>query len=308
VSYTEQVYDEQEDTIMCTMTTTTDRLETKTCSRCGGSGHYSYCQMYGTICFLCKGKKEILTKRGAAASDFLHKLRSKPAADLVAGEKVQYSGITMAGATFHAWGVVESIVANEDGTLKIHVEDKKYGGCLYSNANPAELWRVAQTKEQVAETFRQAMEYQATLTQTGTVRKVAVNPEREAARQAKVEAAKVAKAAAKQAEYEARQAEVAANAAKWAAEQVERDRVQAECEAQIAVANAWLIDVLVSNTRSGFCQSVVRDLRKKSLSSFSDRCLSICQDIYAKSFGRSGSKAYDAASNEFQAKLDSCNA
>jgi hypothetical protein len=26
-----------------------------TCGRCGGSGHYSYCSMYGTTCFGCRG-------------------------------------------------------------------------------------------------------------------------------------------------------------------------------------------------------------------------------------------------------------
>lgn len=28
---------------------------TKECERCGGCGHYSYCQMYGTTCFGCGG-------------------------------------------------------------------------------------------------------------------------------------------------------------------------------------------------------------------------------------------------------------
>jgi hypothetical protein len=27
----------------------------KACTRCGGSGHYSYCQMHGTTCFKCGG-------------------------------------------------------------------------------------------------------------------------------------------------------------------------------------------------------------------------------------------------------------
>src|SRR5260370_38124710 len=27
----------------------------RSCPRCGGSGHYSYCQMYGTTCFQCRG-------------------------------------------------------------------------------------------------------------------------------------------------------------------------------------------------------------------------------------------------------------
>lgn len=32
------------------------------CSRCGGGGHYSYCQMYGTKCFKCRGKGEVGAK------------------------------------------------------------------------------------------------------------------------------------------------------------------------------------------------------------------------------------------------------
>lgn len=27
----------------------------KTCPRCGGTGHYSYNPMYGTMCFKCEG-------------------------------------------------------------------------------------------------------------------------------------------------------------------------------------------------------------------------------------------------------------
>lgn len=29
----------------------------KPCTRCGGSGHYSYCQRFGTTCFKCDGNK-----------------------------------------------------------------------------------------------------------------------------------------------------------------------------------------------------------------------------------------------------------
>lgn len=34
-----------------------------TCSRCGGSGHYSYCERYGTSCFKCEGNKMTLPRR-----------------------------------------------------------------------------------------------------------------------------------------------------------------------------------------------------------------------------------------------------
>jgi hypothetical protein len=34
----------------------------ETCSRCGGSGHYSFCPMYGTKCFKCSGHKQTLPR------------------------------------------------------------------------------------------------------------------------------------------------------------------------------------------------------------------------------------------------------
>lgn len=33
-----------------------------TCGRCGGGGQYSYCQMYGTTCFGCRGSGNVATK------------------------------------------------------------------------------------------------------------------------------------------------------------------------------------------------------------------------------------------------------
>jgi len=37
-----------------------------TCYRCGGTGHYSSCEMYGTVCFGCAGKG-VAIRRGKAA-------------------------------------------------------------------------------------------------------------------------------------------------------------------------------------------------------------------------------------------------
>lgn len=64
-------------------------FESKPCSRCGGSGHYSYCQMYGTVCFKCGGKGGVLTKRGAAAQNFLNDMRSVEAKDLKVGDVIR---------------------------------------------------------------------------------------------------------------------------------------------------------------------------------------------------------------------------
>ncbi len=54
-------------------------IETAVCSRCGGSGRYSYCTMYGSVCFGCSGSGKKYTKRGYAALEYLKSLRCKPA-------------------------------------------------------------------------------------------------------------------------------------------------------------------------------------------------------------------------------------
>jgi hypothetical protein len=45
----------------------TTRFETKTCSRCAGSGSYSFNQIDGSRCYGCGGSGLQLTKRGAVA-------------------------------------------------------------------------------------------------------------------------------------------------------------------------------------------------------------------------------------------------
>jgi len=66
--------------------------ERETCSRCGGTGHYSYNQINGTTCFGCNGKGEKLTKRGRAASDFALSLVAKTADEIAVGDVVLYNG------------------------------------------------------------------------------------------------------------------------------------------------------------------------------------------------------------------------
>lgn len=41
----------------------------ETCSRCGGSGRYSWCQMYGDKCFKCAGKGEFVVTLTAKTLD-----------------------------------------------------------------------------------------------------------------------------------------------------------------------------------------------------------------------------------------------
>jgi len=68
-------------------------FETETCSRCGGSGEYSYCEMYGRTCFKCGGSGRMYTKRGLAARAWLLAQRKALAKDVQVGQTVAPTGI-----------------------------------------------------------------------------------------------------------------------------------------------------------------------------------------------------------------------
>jgi len=165
------------------MNTTQNKLETMTCSRCGGSGHYSFCQMYGTKCFKCHGSGVAYTARGMAARAHLEALRSKPAGELVPGDIVRFRGVP--GISRDVWATIASVrcpselkawIAGEpvdttDLVDYVATETVKGTSCAMTGLNRAELVRVFQTPEQTASTLARAVEYQATLTKAGTPRK-----------------------------------------------------------------------------------------------------------------------------------------
>jgi len=73
------------------------RYETETCSRCGGSGHYSYNQRTGTTCFKCLGSGLQRTRRGAKARTAVEAfketiVKTKARIDLVPGDWILLRG------------------------------------------------------------------------------------------------------------------------------------------------------------------------------------------------------------------------
>lgn len=86
----------------------TDRIETTSCGRCGGSGRYSYNQINGSRCFACGGAGKVDTARGAATRAFLRDLRSKPADQFVSGELVQHD-IVSTHAIAKVWSRIDAI-------------------------------------------------------------------------------------------------------------------------------------------------------------------------------------------------------
>lgn len=164
-------------------------FERVTCGRCGGSGHYSYCQSYGTTCFGCAGSGKKLTKRGAAAAQFMTDLLSKPGSELKVGDKIKECSVTNGGTLFTAWFTIVSIEPltaenahcyqlgpnNEKiipaNHLKIELNNPKLGG-LSTSSEASKMYRFAHNAAFKTEALNKALDYQDTLTRLGTVRKI----------------------------------------------------------------------------------------------------------------------------------------
>jgi hypothetical protein len=150
---------------------TTGRLERETCSRCGGTGSHSYCPMYGTTCFKCRGRKFVYTKRGAAALAYLQALRSRKVSELKPGDTIK---------TSIGWTKIEVIREHNPETDGGRVVDGKVvqegftletSKALFHGVKADATYEVMLTKEEQLATHAQAMAYQETLTKAGTPRK-----------------------------------------------------------------------------------------------------------------------------------------
>ncbi len=153
-------------------------LETQTCGRCGGSGSYSYCSGYGTTCFKCHGRKVVFSKRGAAANDFLIRLRQRFTHEITPGMLVFSQGFSCGsvsqGSKFHkVTGVSEPAVCSR--SLRNGVWEDNIGVTIECEGwslgtGTDTLHRVGHTKLGKEKTFALALEYQAKLTKTGKLK------------------------------------------------------------------------------------------------------------------------------------------
>jgi len=159
-------------------------FETEICSRCHGSGKYSFCERYADRCFKCAGQTVVLTKRGAAAKTYLETLCSKPASSLMVGDRISRNSMTHGGSMYSYIATVTKVEAANDshsGTvidgqtvwtnnknICITTEHPKYGivGLICS---PDSLVRTYPVDN--AAKIAMALEYQAKLTKQGKPRK-----------------------------------------------------------------------------------------------------------------------------------------
>ena len=111
------------------------------------------------------------------------------------------------------------------------------------------------------------------------------------------------KAAERRAKWEAEynSPERVAERERYAAEQSAR-KAKIEAERAIVASNqAWLIEMLAAQN-GDFCQSIARELTTRRFETLSPRVREIVAEIYGKQYGRRGSKAYEAAIEEFEIK------
>lgn len=89
-------------------------FETQECSRCGGTGRYSWCQKYGDRCFKCAGSGRQFSKRGEAARSWYVQRLSVPVTELKPGDRVWDESVMGS-----AWRTVKSVSVNDDGTANV---------------------------------------------------------------------------------------------------------------------------------------------------------------------------------------------
>jgi hypothetical protein len=152
-------------------------FESQTCSRCGGSGQYSYCPSYGTTCFKCHGRKEVLTKRGNVAQNFYNQLSSKRIDQLVPGDQFADITITDGGNLARAWFTVKAVIPDTshcsslvNGVMVLGREDLlaiDTEGCLFAGKIPEERIRVHYPQERRSQIAALALAYQSILLKTG---------------------------------------------------------------------------------------------------------------------------------------------
>ena len=152
----------------------TMKFETETCSRCSGSGHFSYNQITGTQCFRCHGQKVTYTKRGQAALAYSRTLREITVADVEVGTRIYWGNggrctitakgeLKPSGMRVQVDGVMVDVMC-----MDVHGRDG-----FVTTKSPNETVRMGWTQDMIDKVTA----YQANLTKAGTVRKRRINPQ-----------------------------------------------------------------------------------------------------------------------------------
>lgn len=144
-------------------------FETEACSRCGGTGQYSFNGEHSR-CYKCDGKNgcRALTKRGEAAKEFYLSKLTVIATEIKVGDMIQDS----LGTKIRVINIVEKVqnfISNGvPGSVNMITFEGKFN--CYGVAETHKIRRLP-TVEENEILKAEALEYQATLTKAGKPRK-----------------------------------------------------------------------------------------------------------------------------------------
>lgn len=150
-------------------------FERENCTRCHGSGHYSWCQQYGSKCFKCGGKGVTLSKRGQATAAWYAQQNKINLLDIQIGDRIDLFG--------QIFTVKEIFEPKKSGFSKrlyhdkvdtyshmfLSISGRKYGVST-GHPNDTEVRRILSGSAR-DEMLKKAAEFQKTLTKAGNVKK-----------------------------------------------------------------------------------------------------------------------------------------
>lgn len=142
-------------------------FETGFCTRCGGSGRYSYNQIDGDRCYGCYGTGLRLTARGKAARARYNESLRKPIADLRPGMLVwdDTHGYKPCWLPILAIQTSKSCLVAPDGSRVPFTEIRTKRSGLHMH--PAGTVRAVASDEERQALIAAALEYQSTLSKSG---------------------------------------------------------------------------------------------------------------------------------------------
>lgn len=120
------------------------RFERKTCTRCGGSGEYSYCQMHGTVCFGCSGSGKQQSRNGKVRRRE-YDARIKAACEISA--YFILPGDVVRVAHLKGWVRVIGVKINRQGKVVIDFAKSGYvtGGMIQRHPGTERVHEIMQT-------------------------------------------------------------------------------------------------------------------------------------------------------------------
>ena len=161
-------------------------FERETCSRCGGSGEYSYNPRDGYVCFKCGGRCVTLTKKGKATAGFFSNSLFVLNSELKKGDYIWDEGINIPAHYEPAgWRKIDAITETdryfisvngvESSEPKLELSFEKYGSSVVSLSGKSKKYpqdkKGNSTKKAFRDLKQKALEYQSTLTKQGKVAK-----------------------------------------------------------------------------------------------------------------------------------------